>query len=102
MIAKGAVVAIGGRDHHGRAVEIGVLQLPRTLAGAGGQMHVDEGGFFRGLGIAIGGGEDQGFRQQQNRLHPRHGQKGVKKSGLGAARVGKGVFHLLRHQLMHQ
>ncbi len=102
MIAERAVIAHGRRHHHGRAVEISVLQLARTLTGTGRQVHIDEGGLARGLGVAIGGRKHQGFRQQQNRLHAGHCQKGVEEPSFRAARIGEGILYLLGHQLMHE
>src|SRR5262249_15608851 len=89
-------------DNHGGAVEVGVLELARALPRARGQVHVDEGGLARGLGVAVGGREHDRLREEENRLDAGHGQERIEESGLRAAGVGEGIANILSQQLMDQ
>jgi hypothetical protein len=69
VVAERAGIAHRRRHHHRRAVEVRVLELARALARSRGEMHVDERGLARGLGVAIRRREHKRLGQEQDRLH---------------------------------
>ena len=102
VIAERSVVAHGCRHHQRRAVEVRIEKLPRALPRARCEVHVHEAGLPAGAGVGIRRRQHQRFVQQQDRLHSRHSQKGIKKTRLRAAGVRERVFDTLRYELVHQ
>jgi hypothetical protein len=102
VVAVGSDVAHGRGHHHGRAVEVRVLELAGTLPRSRGQVHVDEGWPARCLGIAVGRREHERLREEQDRLHAGDGQEGIEEPGLRAAGIGERVADPLGQQLMDQ
>jgi hypothetical protein len=76
--------------------------LPGALARASRQVNIDKGGLIGSFGVTISRRQHEGFHQQQNGLHPRYGQQGVKKTDFRTAGVGKREVNPLGIELVYE